>query len=518
MAVDDKNKYGQYFTPKVVADFMVKLLELDKSQRILEPSCGDGVFLSALSDANYKNIEGIEFDATCSLNTKFKIKYADYLQDETTTNSYDGVIGNPPYIRWKNLDPVLKNNLDASSVWKEYCNSLCDYSVAFIAKAILDLKANGTLVFITPEYWLYTFHSQKLRNLIIDNGTIDRIYHLDEASIFDNVNASLMIFRFRKGVKKDTTIWKIKDIKAFDSVQLESLIDTGESENFKKIDALPFKRNDRFSLEPREIAIELNSLEASCVIEKKDLFNSKFHTVGDICDIGNGMVTGLDKAFQITNLSLNKFEKENSIEVAKAKQLDGVNAKSTTPYIFIKDRLTEDEFREKCPNFFTHLQPFKDALLKRYSYDRDINYWEWVFLRNFNAFNKDSNKIFVPCKERLASKRNFRFTLVPSNIFPTQDVTGITPKQGVKESIAYIHMYLISKYATDWIINRGVTRGGVAEFSEAPIASIPFRQIDWNNKFEVATYEKIVALSNNYYEGNNDILDEIESEFKKLLN
>jgi transcriptional antiterminator RfaH len=177
MAVDDKNKYGQYFTPKVVADFMVKLLELEKGKRILEPSCGDGVFLSALSDANYKNIEGIEFDSTCSLNTKFKIKYADYLQDETTTNGYDGVIGNPPYIRWKNLDPVLKNNLDSSSVWKEYCNSLCDYSVAFIAKAILDLKANGTLVFITPEYWLYTYHSQKLRNLIIENGTIDRIYH-----------------------------------------------------------------------------------------------------------------------------------------------------------------------------------------------------------------------------------------------------------------------------------------------------------------------------------------------------
>ena len=36
MAVDDKNKYGQYFTPKVIADFMVKLLELDKAQKILE--------------------------------------------------------------------------------------------------------------------------------------------------------------------------------------------------------------------------------------------------------------------------------------------------------------------------------------------------------------------------------------------------------------------------------------------------------------------------------------------------
>lgn len=517
MAVDDKNKYGQYFTPKVIADFMVKLLELDKAQKILEPSCGEGIFLGALSDAGYKNIEGIEIDPFCSVNSKYKIKYADYLQDETK-NNYDGVIGNPPYIRWKNLDPALKKNLNSSPVWKEYCNSLCDYSVAFIAKAILDLNDNGTLVFITPEYWLYTFHSQKLRNLIIDSGTIDRIYHLDEASIFDNVNASLIIFRFRKRVKTNTTIWKIKDIKAFDSTQLESLIETGESDNFNKIDALPFKRNDRFSLEPREIAIELNELEASCVIEKSDLFTSKFLTVGDICDIGNGMVTGLDKAFQVINLSLNKFEKENSIEVLKAKQLDGVSAKSITPYIFLKDRLTEKEFKENCPNYFAHLQPFKEALLKRYSYDREINYWEWVFLRNFNTFKKDSNKIFVPCKERLANKKNYRFTLVPSNIFPTQDVTGIVPKQGVKESINYIHMYLITKFVTDWIINRGVTRGGVAEFSEAPIASIPFRQIDWSNEKEVAIHKKIVELSDIYYKGDIEILKVIEAEFKKLLN
>ena len=121
MEVDDKNKYGQYFTPKVIADFMVKLLELDKAQKILEPSCGEGIFLGALSDAGYKNIEGIEIDPFCSVNSKYKIKYADYLQDETK-NNYDGVIGNPPYIRWKNLDPALKKNLNSINSIKRSVN------------------------------------------------------------------------------------------------------------------------------------------------------------------------------------------------------------------------------------------------------------------------------------------------------------------------------------------------------------------------------------------------------------
>lgn len=517
MAIEDKNKFGQYFTPKAIADFMVQLLDLDKTQKVLEPSCGDGVFLNALDDAGFKNTEGIEIDASCSKSSKFQIKYADYLQYETSEASFDGVIGNPPYIRWKNLDPKLKKNLENSAVWNKYCNSLSDYSVAFIAKAILDLKNNGTLVFITPEYWLYTFHAQKLRNLIVESGTIDRIFYLEEASIFENVNASLIIFRFKKSITTKTTIWKIKNSKSFDPHQLTDILKSGHNENFLKIDALPFKKNERFSLEPEHIAVELNALEKSCVVEKNDLFQNEFVKIGDVCDIGNGMVTGLDKAFQILDMEINSYEKENLVQVAKAKQLDGLITKATTPYLFLKEKLNETEFSKKCPNFYLHLQKWKGDLLKRYSYGKDISYWEWVFLRNRNLFNQNKKKIFVPCKERIGFKNNFRFTLALPSVLPTQDVTGIVPKDNVEESIEYIHMYLISKFVTDWIVNRGVMRGGVAEFSEAPIASIPFRKINWMLESEVAIHNNIVNLSSLYYAGEDSAVEKINNEFKKLL-
>jgi adenine-specific DNA-methyltransferase len=41
----EKNKYGQYFTQKIVAKFMVDLANLESSSKILEPSSGEGVFL-----------------------------------------------------------------------------------------------------------------------------------------------------------------------------------------------------------------------------------------------------------------------------------------------------------------------------------------------------------------------------------------------------------------------------------------------------------------------------------------
>jgi adenine-specific DNA-methyltransferase len=39
-----KNKFGHYFTPKVVADFMIELASISQESRILEPSCGEDVF------------------------------------------------------------------------------------------------------------------------------------------------------------------------------------------------------------------------------------------------------------------------------------------------------------------------------------------------------------------------------------------------------------------------------------------------------------------------------------------
>jgi adenine-specific DNA-methyltransferase len=43
-----KNKFGQYFTPKVVAEFMIGLADISTNSKILEPCCGEGIFLKIL--------------------------------------------------------------------------------------------------------------------------------------------------------------------------------------------------------------------------------------------------------------------------------------------------------------------------------------------------------------------------------------------------------------------------------------------------------------------------------------
>jgi adenine-specific DNA-methyltransferase len=270
----------------------------------------------------------------------------------------------------------------------------------------------------------------------------------------------------------------------------------------------------------------LQILEKNCLKKNQNtllnLFDDdkqKFHIIGDFCDIGNGLVSGLDKAFQVNGHVLNEKELNATINVVKAKDLKPFVIESITKYIYVNEGLEEDKFKEIYPNFYKHFQKYKSDLDNRYQYNRKINYWEWVFLRNFNLFKKEEKRIFVPCKERISNKDYFRFALVNQDVFPTQDVTAIFRKPNTKESIEYILAYLNNPIIFDWLKCNGIIKGNIVEFSEKPIASIPFRVINWDNKNEVELHNFISEQTKIYLiSQDKSLLELINQSFNKLFN
>ena len=213
-----------------------------------------------------------------------------------------------------------------------------------------------------------------------------------------------------------------------------------------------------------------------------------------------------------------KKSEQNTIKVIKAKDLEPFLYNDITKYIFINSVKAENEFELDYPNFHHKLTRQREKLEKRYQYNRKINYWEWVFLRNYNLFSSDYPRIFVPCKERISNKAYFRFAYVPSGIFPTQDVTAIFPKKETKESVFYILAFLNNTRVFTWLKNKGIVKGNIVEFSEKPISSIPFRKIDWSNHNEVELHEKITNYTQRFIEQKKElILDNINDLLDKLL-
>ncbi|GHT24788.1 hypothetical protein AGMMS4957_18420 [Bacteroidia bacterium] len=187
-----KNKFGQYFTPKIVADFMIGLADILPNSKILEPSCGEGVFLDLLQKKGYSDITAYEIDD--DLAKDFSNVHYESFVNANIKEAYDLIIGNPPYIRWKNLEDNLKQELSTNPLWNKYCNSLCDYLYIFILKSIELLNENGQLIFICPEYWMNTTHSVSLRNYMVEHGYFEEIYHFNETPIFEKVTVSSNYF------------------------------------------------------------------------------------------------------------------------------------------------------------------------------------------------------------------------------------------------------------------------------------------------------------------------------------
>ena len=504
----EKNKYGQYMTPNIIADFMCTLVEHDKTAVCLEPSAGKGIFLSKLEKVGFRNILGFEIDKTI-INPNYNIRNESFVTSNLTP-IYDVIIGNPPYIRWKNLETDLKKELENSVLWKNYCNSLCDYSSIFILKSAYLLKEKGELIFITPDYWFTTTHAKNVRNYLIENGYIKEIYHFNETPIFDKVKVSFVIFKYVKDTAKNPNVFVTKYL----SKQKITEQDLAEIKNKTSADAsffdIPqFKKDEKWILVPNKDKSEIEKYETAC----------NTNTFGDFCHIGNGMVSGLDKAFQIKNESLlNEKENKNSIKVLKAKDLNSISFGKITKYIFLKQETNEKIFQSEYPNFSKQLAEYKTKLKNRYSYGRDLKYWEWAFLRNFNLFKTEKERIFCPCKERITKRQRFRFSVVPPEYFPTQDVTALLKKEETKEDIRYIAALLNSKYVFKWLSNKGTRKGDIIEFSEKPISSIPYRKINFSNKKEVQLHDKIVSLVNNYSTSHEEIIfQNIDECFEQLF-
>ena len=359
---------------------MVSMISHPKDSKVLEPSCGKGVFLDNLLKHGFSNIVAYEIDTTLGAKYDF-IRFRSFL-DVPLSEKYSVVIGNPPYIRWKNLEVELKKELEKNYLWNKYFNSLCDYLFIFILKSIEQLEENGELIFICTEYWLNTTHSVSLRNYMCQNGYFTEIYHFKEAPLFEKVTASFIIFKFVKSREKKDNIILYRYNKNNGLPTKEELY---SGSCFNKITIPHFKENNRWILATNDVQDKLSKFENSCRKPNNTLFddNGELYRVGDYCDIGNGMVSGLDSAFQMAdNEILNIDEQRALIDVFKAKDLGAYISKGITKYIFIQEALTEDEFNVKYPHFVEHFKPYRERLAGRYSYNRIIPYWEFVFPRN----------------------------------------------------------------------------------------------------------------------------------------
>lgn len=165
---------GGYYTPEPIAAFLAAWVTA-AGPRVLEPSCGDGSILLALADASADAV-GVELVPGEALKaadrTGAPVEVGDFFTwfDEDRRGQYDGVAGNPPYIRFGHwADPHRARALDLMRTEGLRPNRLTNAWVPFVVASVLASRPGGRVGLVLPAELLQVGYAAELRAYLIDS-------------------------------------------------------------------------------------------------------------------------------------------------------------------------------------------------------------------------------------------------------------------------------------------------------------------------------------------------------------
>ncbi len=229
---------GAYYTPQKLADAIVRLFASEKINTVLEPSCGDGVFLDGLSDTGLLNkvhsIEAIEIETPEAEKVHNRYKnfsqvkvinedFFDFYKETLGKKTYDLVLGNPPYIRYQYLKESQREaqaQILTSHGMKS--NKLINAWVAFMVACVQLLSEKGKIAFVIPAEILQVAYAEDLR-LYLANHLAKITLITFEKLIFPDIEQEVVVFIGEKGdAEKGIRIIEMNDLIGFDTLDLAS--------------------------------------------------------------------------------------------------------------------------------------------------------------------------------------------------------------------------------------------------------------------------------------------------------
>lgn len=279
---EDRKVNGAYFTPRKVVEHIVKKTILKKGT-VCDPACGSGAFLASVTRL-YRSRYKISFESIFSkylfgvdiLETnvhhvkvilslmaiiggedsesfKFNIYLGDSLvfdwkKVDKKFKGFDFIIGNPPYVRTKNLRRDVRSNIRK---WATGSFANADLYIPFFELANLWASAEGRIGYITPSTYLTAFNARPLREYLISKRLVECIIDFNGCQIFEGATTYTCITildkrttnHIKTTVMRDYRLINSLDRLTFDRVSYHDLKVSGwhllekrESQIIKKIE------------------------------------------------------------------------------------------------------------------------------------------------------------------------------------------------------------------------------------------------------------------------------------------
>lgn len=230
----DKKLKGSFYTPKIIADFLVDYLSkklICQNLNVLEPSSGDGIFVQSIYNhktlsEDIKKVVAVEREEkelekvrAITKSRTLKTIHSDFLEFQNNNKQkFDLVIGNPPYIK-KNLlaETQISHCENIHKLFPALSgNKIKNIWTAFLVRSINFVGDNGILAFVLPSELLQVKFAAELRTLILKEFERVEIFTFNELLFKDcKGQDTLLLIGERKSKSKGVyycNIDKITDL------------------------------------------------------------------------------------------------------------------------------------------------------------------------------------------------------------------------------------------------------------------------------------------------------------------
>ena len=410
-----------------------------------------------------------------------------------TSNGFDAIIGNPPYVRIQNLVKYAPEEI------KYYQNAISGYAVAsndtidkyyvFIQRAIALLNPTGYLGYIIPHKFFIIKGGKALRKFITESSYLSKIIHFGITQVFPDRSTYTAILILQKHKKENFEFKRIRRVNA---------------DLLASKDGYTPYRNDQFGEDPWVFL----SIDTSAVFSKI----KSPHTVPlkDLAEISVGLQTSKDKIyiFVPTGETENSYKfsySGKSYEVEKSickpciydlsfAEFDTItaNAQMIFPYIVADGKaevFTEEYFEGTYPLCWAYLNEYKAVLQERNINGKSPKFYQFGRSQSLVKFH-DTPKLIWPV---LSTK--------PSYVYDTKNIQftggGNGPYYSLLNNSKYSIFYIVGILAHplfERMVKAGASefRGAYYSHGKQFMENLPIREIDENNISEKDLYDKIV--------------------------
>lgn len=303
-------KSGSYYTPEILANFMAEYMQKrymscnTKALKILEPSCGDGVFLKSINThfshfdvaVDAIDLDNLAIEKATDLVNNFDGSYVlsnvDYLDwCSFNDNCYDLIIGNPPYISKRHLTGEQKEKCkDIHARTCDFGNEIHNIWTSFLCDGMHRLKDDGNMAFVLPAELLKVKFGEKIQKSLLKNFKRIEVFTFSN-NVFPNIEQdTIILFLFKS--------------------------DPDSGLYFTTIDSSECLLNEKFKLE-RKYSLEAMKVKWSAYplsekhIRSIDKINSSILPIVSYCETVPGIVTAANDYFIVDQSTVNVFDLEN---------------------------------------------------------------------------------------------------------------------------------------------------------------------------------------------------------------